>query len=111
MKKPGMSRYRVPYRQDRKDPAADAVATAVGGVAAVEVAAVAAVAAAGGVVDYDGAAGAAVAAVAERGTQTWDWGWERGKSKAGWVKFESRNPRQRHDTLRSALREHEGPGG
>ena len=74
-RKPGRSQYRVPYRQDRKDPAAGAVATAVGDVAAAaEVADAARVAAAGGVAGYDGAAGAVVAAEAEQGTQTWDWG-------------------------------------
>ena len=33
------------------------------------------------------------------------------RGKAGLVIVESRNPRQRHDTLRSALREHGGPEG
>lgn len=105
-----MSQYQVPYRQDRKDPAAGLVA--VGGVAAVEVVVVGAVGAAGEVADDGAAAGAVVVAAAEQGmTQTWDWGWELGANwgKAGWV--ESRNPRQRRGTLQSALREHEGPGG
>lgn len=109
MRKPGMSQCRVPYRLDRRDPVAGAVVTAAGGVAVVETAVAGVVAAAGEAVGYDGAVGAAVAVTLGQGTsQTWDWGWERG-GRVDWVG--SRNPRQRHGTLQSALREHEGPGG
>lgn len=75
-----MSQYQVPYRRDRKDPAAGvvvAVATAVEGVdVAGETAVVAAVAAADGAVDYDGAAAVVVvsAAAEQSMSQTWDWG-------------------------------------
>ena len=104
-----MSPCQVPYHRPRIDPVA---ATAVGIVAAAEVVVVATVAAAGEVVGYDGEP--AVALAPERGmTQIWDWAWEQvgSQGKVGWVIAESKNPRQRHDTLRSALREHGGPGG
>lgn len=69
-----MSQCQAPYRQGRIDRVAGVVATAVGSVAAAEIAVVAAGAAAGGVVGYD-AAGAAVAVAPEQGmSQTWDWG-------------------------------------
>ena len=114
MKKPGMSQCQVPYRQDRKGPEADAVATAVGGVVAVEVVVAAVDVAAGVAVDCDGAAGTVVAGAPEQDTsQTWDSRWELVGSwgKVEWVIVESRNLRQRHGILRSAVREHEDPGG